>query len=434
MKQFVLPNGIRCLLNDTDCACQQSVTIIIMFKVGSRDEPEDYYGLTHFAEHMFFKGTNSRPEAKMISAEIDRHGGYMNAATDFDVTYYYIKIDYRYFETALDVLSDILFNATFKQKDINSEKEVIVNELKMYKNDISKYIHILLGELMFQGTTFQHDIGGNVDIIRSATRDKFLNFINHFYQPNNTIISIAGRIPGNYKSIAKTVTKYFNKDFNYIMIEKLGKSMGHFNKKRQLFPNFLNIQKKDRFKYFVNPNIDGSCLAIGFPSFKLLSREYFIMLLICCILGKGMSSRLFIEVREKRGLAYRVGCNITGYEDIGAFVISCATHGKDVRKAFQVIWRELANFKKTVTAEEVNVAHDHLIGELHLQKESTVYLAREAAYQQLLFGKIMGVDTIEKAIKKVTLADIKKISGKIFKKSLLNVVVISNQPINLSSA
>jgi predicted Zn-dependent peptidase len=431
MKQFVLPNGIRCLLNDTDCSCQQSVTIIIMFKVGSRDEPDDYHGLTHFAEHMFFKGTSRRPKAKMISAEIDRHGGYMNAVTDYDVTYYYIKIDYRYFETALDVLSDILFNALFRQSDINSEKEVIVNELKMYKNDPARYANLLLGEVMFQGTTHEHDIGGDVDIIRSATREKFLNFVNYFYRPDNTIISIAGRIPGNSKSIVTLIKKYFNQNFNYLANEnKNGLNKNGF-KPRELFPNFLSIQKKDRFKYHVKPDIDGSYLAVGFPSFKYLCRDYFTMLMICCILGKGMSSRLFIEVREKRGLAYRVGCNINGYEDMGAFIISCATHGKDIRKTFQVIWSELINLKKSVTQEEVSIAHDHLIGELHLQKESTVYLAREAAYQELFFGKVMSIENVEKAIKKVTLADIKRMSGRIFKKSLLNAVVISNKSINL---
>jgi predicted Zn-dependent peptidase len=401
-----------------------------MFKVGSRDEPDDYHGLTHFAEHMFFKGTSRRPKAKMISAEIDRHGGYMNAVTDYDVTYYYIKIDYRYLETALDVLSDILFNALFRQTDINSEKEVIVNELKMYRNDPARYANLLLGELMFQGTTFEHNIGGDVGIIRSATRDKFLNFVNYFYRPDNTIISIAGRIPGNSKSIMTLVKKYFNQNFNYLNgnENKLNKNGGL---RRELFPNFLSIQKKNRFKYQVKADIDGSYLAIGFPSFKYLSRDYFIMLMICCILGKGMSSRLFIEVREKRGLAYRVGCNINGYEDMGAFVISCATHGKDIRKTFQVIWSELVNLKKSVTQEEVNIAHDHLIGELHLQKESTVYLAREAAYQELFFGKVMSIESVEKAIKQVTLADIKRMSARIFKKSLLNAVVVSNKSINL---
>lgn len=429
MKQFVLPNGIRCLLNDTDCNCHQSVTIIIMFKVGSRDEPDDYYGLTHFAEHMFFKGTKKRPEARMISAEIDRHGGYMNAATDYDVTYYYIQIDYRYFETALDVLSDMLFSALFRQKDINSEKEVIVNELKMYHNDPARYSGILLGEMMYQGTTYEHDIGGDIDTIRAATREKFLTFVNHFYRPDNTIISIAGQVPGNYKSVVNIVTRYFNKTFNYALDGVRLKDTKF--KERELFPKFLQIQKKDRFKYHVKSDIDGSYMAIGFPSFKYLSPDYFIMMVLCCILGKGMSSRLFIEVREKRGLAYRVGCGISGYEDMGAFTISCGTHGKDVRKTFQVIWKELQKIKKDVTQEEVQVAHDHLIGELRMDRESTVNLARDAAYQELYRGKVMSMESMEAAIRKVKLVNVKRIATKIFKRSLLNVVVISNKSVNL---
>ena len=142
MIPYTLPNGIKCILESNKC--HQSVTINIMFRVGSRDEPSEYYGLTHFAEHMFFKGTKNRPQASLISGAIDQFGGLINAVTSYDVTYYYIKIDADQLELALDVLSDMLFNSLFSSKDIKSEKEVVVEEIQMYQSNPSRHVNTIL--------------------------------------------------------------------------------------------------------------------------------------------------------------------------------------------------------------------------------------------------------------------------------------------------
>jgi len=430
MKKFTLPNGIRCLLNDTDC--HQSVTVNIMFGVGSRDEPKDYYGLTHFAEHMFFKGTKDRPEARLISGEIDRHGGVLNATTDYDVTFYYVKIDHRKFEVALEVLSDMLFNALFRQKDINSEKEVVVNELKLYQNNPMRLNNMILEEMIYQGTDLEHDVGGDIETIRSATREQFLSFVAHYYQPSNTIVSIAGQIPGGTKKAMNLIEKYFNRSFDYGKQKHNGRRF----RERKLFPKFIDYQKECRFGYKVKKGIDGSYLMIGFPGFKLFSPGYYALLVLSCILGRGMSSRLFIQVREKRGLAYRVGADVDAYQDLGILTIMCATHAKDIRKTFQVIWDELEKIKSNkgkggVDQDELEKCQDNLIGVAHLNRENTSYLAKTQAYQTLYYGRVISIKEYVKNIRKVSLSEIKKIANQIFQKKKLNVSVVSSQKIDL---
>lgn len=433
MKEFTLPNGIKCLLNDSDCKCHQSVTVNIMFGVGSRDEPKDYYGLTHFAEHMFFKGTTNRPEARMISGAIDRHGGILNATTDYDVTCYYVKIDYRKFEVALKILSDMLFNALFRQKDINSEKEVVVNELKLYQNDPVRLTNMILEEMIFKGTDLEHDVGGDIETIRSATREQFLSFVAHYYKPTNTIVSIAGQVPGGTKKAVKMIKKYFNQSFDYGKQEHNGRKFGE----RKLFPKFFDLQKECRFGYKKKEGIDGSYLMIGFPGFELFSPGYYTLLVLSCILGKGMSSRLFIQVREKRGLAYRVGANVDAYQDLGIMTIMCATHAKDIRQTFQIIWEELDKIKglkgkkHEVTQEELEKCQDSLVGVAHLNRENTSFIAKTQAYQTLYFGKVISIKDYVKKIKQVKLKDIKKIAIQVFDKKKLNVSVVSSQKIDL---
>ena len=436
MREFSLDNGIKCLLNDSDCKCHQSVSVVVMFGVGSRDEPRDFYGLTHFAEHMFFKGTVNRPEPEMIPREIDRYGGYMNAVTSYDTTYYFIRIDWRHLEVALDILSDMLFNSLFDQRKIDSEKEVVVNELKMYENDPSRLAYMLTSELVYSGTTLEHNIGGDIEKIRSATRNQFLTFVNHFYRPENTIVSIAGQIPGGFKSVKNLIAKYFDRKFNYnsMITKQIDTKNGSKFVARKMFPNFMKFQKSDRFLYRVKRDMDGSNMVLGFPGYKYLSHDYYTMLLISYILGKGMSSRLFIQVRGKRGLAYKISAFVESYQDIGGFYIQCATHGKDIKTTFKVIWAELQKVTNgDITEEELEFAKDHAIGEDHLARESTSNIAKSQAYDCLFFNRVISLNEFEKSVKSVKLSDINRVAKELFQKNKLNVVVVSNVKIDLKN-
>ena len=434
-KTFQLKNGIRCLLYDTNCACHQSITINIMFKVGPLDEPSEYHGLSHFAEHMFFKATKKRSNGNIISSEIEQYGAIFNAITDHDVTYYYIKIDKKYFENALDILSDILFNSLFKQSDINAEKEVIINELKLYENDPSRRSNDMLSKLIYKDTPFEHNIGGNIDVIRNATRTKFLNYISYFYKPENVIISIAGSIPSESKT-KLLLNKYFNKHFTYHKLLNSSKSTKSTTNKsnaiipftpRQCFHNFDNLQKSPRFHYKLLDHLNSSYIVIGFPGYKYHSPEYYQMLLLSTILGKGMSSRLFLEVREKRGLTYSIKSNISCYQDLGIFTINCATHSTDIKKTFQIIWNELNKIKKgKITNSEIQKAKENILGSEILSRENTTYLARTNAYNFICLNTILSLDDFTHFINSVSKSQIVNLSKSLFQKNKLNVAVISN--------
>lgn len=431
-KVFQLNNGIRCLLYDTNCACHESITINITIMNGSRDEIPDYYGLTHFAEHMFFKGTKKRSNGNIISSEIEQYGAIFNAITDYDITYYYIKIDNKYLENALDILSDILFNSLFRQSDINAEKEVIINELKLYQNNPSRSVTNMLSRVIFKDTPLAHDIGGDIENIRGATRNKFLKYISHFYQPHNIIISLAGKIKSQQHTI-KLLTKYFNKSFVYYkLLNKVGGGLHItkpllFNEHRLLFHNFDTAQNSSRFHYKMLNHIDASYMVIGFPGYKYGSVEYYQMVLLSTILGKGMSSRLFLEVREKRGLTYSIKTNISCYQDLGIITINCATHSNDIRKTFQLIWKELEKIKKgQLTSKEITKAKENIIGTELLLREDTSYIAQINAYDYLYLNKIQTLTDYKNAIDKITKSDIIHLAKDLFQKHKLNVAIISN--------
>jgi len=432
MKPFTLPNGVKCILHDTKC--NQSVTVNIMFRVGSRDEPINYYGLTHFAEHMFFKGTSKRPNAKQISAEIDQYGGIMNATTDYEVTSYYVTIAFQHLEVALDVLSDLLFNALFRQEDIDKEKEVVVNELKMYQSSPERVLNMLMGENVFKNTPLEHDIGGDINRIRKATRDQFLAYVSHYYQPQNTVVSIVGRfnIPENKMKIL--VKKYFNQPFLY---KNQIKNKKYKNKKfseRKLCSNFISMQKSINFAQKVFSDINNDFFSLGFPSWKFNCHEYYTCLIIGTILGNGMSSRLFQNIREKEGLVYKINTDIDSYQDMGNFSIVCACHQNDTKKVYRLILKELDILQKElVTLDEITKAKQLLIGNEMLRREKTSYIAQQHAYELVAIGKIMKPNEFSKKIKQINPSDIKKVAKQLFNHQKQNIIIVSSKKITKKS-
>lgn len=423
MKEFTLPNGMRCILQNNKC--HQSVTVTIMFRVGSRDEPRNYYGLTHFAEHMFFKGTKKRPKAEMISKAIDRYGGQVNAVTDYDVTFYYIKIDRNHLDVALDVLSDMLFNSLFESKEIKSEKEVVVEELHIYRSNPSRHINTISKKSIFKGTTLEHDIGGDPTTVRAATREKFLAFLSHFYHPENAVISIVGNLPTSETRMKSRIKLHFNHKFTYLPSKTLKKYDYQTFEVRKLFPDFHQMQKSTRFCSQVFPEMKNTYLMIGFPAFRYRSTAYYIALMITSILSGGMSSRLFLEVREKRGLVYKIKADLDAYEDLGAFTIVAATSSK-VNRVVKVVLGELKKIKDgKITAKEIQKARDYLVGSELIRRESSNYLAETAAYDKIVFGRIINPDEYFEKLAGITKKDIRDIAEKMFVLEKMNLCLIS---------
>jgi predicted Zn-dependent peptidase len=432
---FKLKNGINCLLINNQCF--KSVTVDVMFKVGSRDEPNDYQGLTHFAEHMFFKGTKNRPLSRTISSTIDQYGGKFNASTDYDVTHYYVKIHRRHYTVALDVLSDMLFNSLFREEDIQSEKKVVIHELESYNTDPTKFIYKMFGHTIFKNTTLEHDVGGSIDVIKKATREQFLNYVSHFYQPNNVTLIVVGNftLPENgLKGLSlakKEITKYFNKKFNYH--SDLGSERTKFPP-RVLHPNFPQLQKKKRFRYHVFPNITQSHLIMGFPAYKYNSKKFDVSLILSTILGEGMSSRLFVNIREKNSLVYSIGAGVNSLADMGIFTITCASYPEvaKLKKLIKLICLELKKLKKgDLDENELTKAKEHLIGSEVMSRESNSYLAHLYGYELLYFNKISNFEKWKKRIKGVNVKDVVELAKEMFRDHKMNLCINLAEPVKL---
>lgn len=431
MKIIKIPNGIRCVVENKSCA--KSVTVGIMFRVGSRDEPPDYYGLTHFAEHMFFKGTKNRPKASQISIEIDQYGGILNATTDYDNTYYYITIASQYLEVALDVLSDLLFNALFRQKDIDKEKEVVVNELKMYESNPERKVDMMFRSMVFEGTTLEHDVGGSIEKIRSATRDQFLAYISKYYQPSNCVVSIVGNVMMRKDKLEKMLNRYFDQKFDYRRQIKINKYQNMRFSKRNNYDlkKYRDVQNNFRFQQKIFGEMKNCFGILGFPAFKFLSKEYFIMLVIGAILGEGMSSRLFLNIREKHGLVYKIKTDINSFQDLSSFSINYGCHDKDLIKVYQLIWEELERLKKNkVGQKELKKAKTYLRGMEMLHRENNNYLSSILAYELINYDRVHSSEYYFEQMNKVTSSDIQRIAKQLFLYEKANFSVVSSEKVN----
>lgn len=346
-----------------------------------------------------FKGTERRPTTLDLSRELDAVGAEFNAYTSRDHTGYYIKIDAEKAELALDMLSDMLWQSKFDSREVEREKGVIVEELNMYQDNPSMYIEQLFEETIFPRHPLGWNIAGEAKIIKKANRRNLVDFYSRFYQPNTAILILAGRVSAKIKNLT---SRYFNQK--------------NLKLKRPNFPSF-------RFQPTTRPAIkikfketDQTHLALGFPAFSYDDRRSIPLALLNLILGATMSSRLFIEVRERRGLCYVIQSGVNHYHEVGNFVIQAGLDKNRVREALRVILSELEKVKKEgITAEELQRAQDNLRGHLVLACENSNFQAEWYGKQALLMKKI---ETPEQKLKKLSAVkkeEIQKIACEIFK-------------------
>jgi len=402
-----LKNGIRLILapmKETD-----AVAIKIFFGAGSRYEEKEVNGTAHFLEHMAFKGTKKRPTTLDISKEIDSVGGSFNAFTSEETTGYWIYLPANKIKLGADILSDILINSKLEQKEINKEKGVILEEIKMY-NDMPRYLaSIHFQKLIFGDTPLGRDVAGKPETVKKITRQKLLHFYSRFYNPDNMVISICGNIP-----LQKT---------QKLIKEKFGKIKGKTNE--QYEKNKI-IQQKPQIK-IVPKDTEQATMIMGFRSFKRNHKARYVRSLLANILGGYMSSKLFTEVREKRGLAYSIHSSVDAYHDTGTFII---TGGFDLYKlpeAIKIIFKILNDAKKQgFKYSEIKMAKEHNIGKLDLLLENSQFIASFLGEQEILDNKIKTPEEIIKEIKKVTNSNIKKIAKEIFKPENFNMVIVGS--------
>jgi len=387
----------------------ESSAITVWVKTGSRNETKQIGGISHFLEHMVFKGSKKRPSAKEIAVVIDSIGGEFNAGTHKEWTNFYIKARNEVIPTAFDVLSDMVLNPIMKSEDIEREKGVILEELAMYEDTPMFKIGDVFENLIYKGSSLGRDIIGTRDSIKSVKRADFVKYRKTHYGIDNLLITVAGG--AKEKDVLKLANKYFGslKDNNKEKVEKYNKD-----------------QKKPRV-LLCPKNNEQAHLILGFLGNQMGSKDRFIESVLAVILGRGMSSRLFTEVREKRGLAYSVKTTMDRYTDAGYIGTYAGVDTKRIDEAVKVILDEhykLASSENTISGNELKKAKEYIKGHLALSLENTGAVGSFFGIGELLLGKIETPEDVFKGIDKVTIDGVLRVAKEYFVPGRLNLAII----------
>jgi len=404
-KKYKLKNGLRVILAPLHET--KAVTVLVLVKVGSRYEVKNINGVSHFVEHLMFKGTKKRPTALSITKELDSIGAEYNAFTAKDHTGYYIKANFEKIELALDVLSDIVFNSKLEQPEIERERGVIIEEINMYEDNPMMFMEDLFEQTVYGDHPLGWNIAGPKEVIKKISRRNIFEYYKKHYCPQNVLVAVAGRIDNKVMALVK---KYFDKK-GVAGVEKKFRRLSHRQQRPQV-----------KLKYKETEQVQ---MALGFPSYSYFDKKLYPLYLLSVILGGNMSSRLFMSIREKRGLCYFIRSTVNIYQDTGNLMIQAGLDKKRIKEAIKEILKEFKKIKKEgVSKSELKKAKDFLKGKLILQLEASDNVASWLSKQELLRNKILTPAEQIKRLEKVTQADIKKVSLEIAKTQRLNLSLI----------
>ncbi|HYU65008.1 MAG TPA: pitrilysin family protein [Candidatus Paceibacterota bacterium] len=385
----------------------KTVTVLVLVGTGSKYETKEINGISHFLEHMMFKGTTKRPGYLDISRELDSIGAEYNAFTSKEYTGYYAKASSQKLDVIMDVVFDIFLNSKLDGEAIKVEKGVIIEELNMYRDDPPRYVGDLFERLLYGDQPAGWDVVGEKEIITKLERKDFVEYFNTHYIAENTVVAIAGDI--DPVQIKEKVMNYFAEIRQGKPVTKLAVT------EKQIQPQTLIHSKKTDQTHF----------HLGFRAYNIFDPRKYPLSVLATILGGGMSSRLFDEVREKRGLAYYVRAGKNDYTDSGSFVISAGVNNERAVEAIEVITEEIRKVKKDgVTPQELHQAIDQIIGRTALALEHSDAVAETYADPVLFQGKVLTPEEELDKIKKVTLADIMQVTSDIFQNEKLNLALI----------
>ena len=406
-KKTVLPNGIK-ILTET-LPESKSFSLGFWFEVGSRDEDLHNNGITHFIEHMFFKGTEKR-SAKKIVTEIESCGGYLNAFTSKEQTCYYARGLVEHFSTSFDVISDMIQNSVFKQSEINKEAGVIVDELKDVEDNPEELIFDKFEEILFSGSSLSYPILGNEKNIRKFNHNDFVNYINQKYAYDKMLIASSGGI--KHDEVVKMAEKYFDKDFRKSRI------------KRKLFTN----HKTKSETAIVDKEIQQVYAIIGTSTYGYQSKKRIHVSLLSQILGEGSSSRLFQSLRERNGIAYQVHSFLNSFLDTSVFGIYFSTNEKMISKALRLVEMELKKLRANkISEKELNKAKESLKGNIILSMESTSNRMIRMAQSELYYNKYKTLEETISEINSVSVKNISDITDELLNPKTLNKLFVKSK-------
>lgn len=391
IKRYTCQNGVRIVLENNPTV--RSVAIGVWIGTGSRHETPEINGISHFLEHMFFKGTSTK-SAREIAESFDRIGGQVNAFTSKEYTRYYAKVLDEHANYALDVLADMFFHSTFDENELKKEKNVVYEEIKMYEDAPDDIVHDLLSKATYGNHSLGYPILGTEETLASFNGDSLRQYMHDYYTPDRVVISVAGNISDSF---IKDVEKWFGS------YEAKGKATGLEK------PEF-HTEKLTRKK-----ETEQAHLCLGFKGLEVGHERIYDLIVLNNVLGGSMSSRLFQDVREDKGLAYSVYSYHSSYEDSGMLTIYGGTGANQLQQLSETIQETLATLKRDgITSKELENSKEQMKGSLMLSLESTNSKMSRNGKNELLLGKHKTLDEIINELNAVNLERVNGLARQLF--------------------
>ena len=403
-QRTVLDNQLRVLTSTMPHSMSVSMTISV--GAGSRYEPDELAGLSHFLEHLPFKGTESWPTARHVSEAIEGVGGVMNASTDRELTVFWCKVARLHFRQAFAVLLDMVLNPLLDPQEMEKEREVIQEELRMTYDYPTNRVDLLIDEIMWPEQAMGRDVGGTPDSVNAISVNDIREYMEHQYNPANVVITVVGNV--DHDEVVELIAEATK---NW----KPGESLDWEPVTENDAGSMARVEQK---------RSDQAHICLGLPGISLTDPDRHAFAILNGILGDGMSSRLFLNLRETQGLAYDVSSSLSHFRDCGSMIIYCGVEPKKTREAVQAVMGELAGMRREVPLLELNKAKEFAKGHLLLRMEDTRSVAAWLGTQELLLGRIATVDDIVQKIDDVTADDVTRVAERLINPDKLRLAVV----------
>lgn len=405
-----LQNGLRVVT--ASIPGSYSATISITAGVGSRYENfAKNGGVSHFLEHLLFKGTKKRPSAKIISEQIDAVGGWNNAYTSNELTNYYVKVPHQHINLGLDILADMVKNSLLDEDEINRERDVILEEMNVYQDDPASYVHRLTPELLWPNHPLAHEIIGSPEVIKSVSRQEIVDYLETYYQPSNLVVTASGKID------------------HAAVVAEVGRLMGDLTDKPVPEAAKLSRELSDALTNSIKKDTAQAHILISTVAYPYRHANDPAARVLTTILGRGMSSRLFLNVRESKGLAYSISASLDNYVDSGQFDVYAGVNIDKTQDAITAIIEELKIIAtQPVGTEELEKAKNQIKGGLQMAMENNTAVTDRLATQLTLLGEVRTIDQTLAEIDAVTVQDVQRVGSEMLELGRLRFGIISPEP------
>lgn len=403
-QRSVLDNGLPVLTSSMPHT--RSVTMALFIGAGSRYESEEIAGVSHFLEHLLFKGTKNWPSAREVSEAIEGVGGIMNASTDREMTVFWCKVARPHFRQALSVLMDMMVNPLLDPAEVEKEREVVLEELRMVNDYPTNRVDLLIDETMWPSQPMGRDVGGSQDSVKGITGEQIREYVRRQYTPTNTVAAIAGDISHDE------------------VVELLGEGLRDWVPEEPMtwYP-VQNGQETSRIRV-EQRKTDQAHLCVGLPGLPITHPDRYIVGLMNGILGEGMSSRLFLELREKQSLAYDVHSSINFFRDCGSLIVYCGVEPQKSERAISSILEQLNGLQNGIPDTELEKARELSKGRMLMRMEDSRSVAMWMGAQETLTGSVRTVDEVVERLDGISTSDVERVAGELVQEPKLNLAVV----------